>query len=489
VMRATASRAAGRVDSWSATPQQAPRRRDGGFMPESGLSAGFPSRIAPMLAVPATELPEPEPAWAAEFKWDGVRAVAYLSAGRLRLLSRSGRDMTRAYPELADLAHQAGAREMILDGEIAAFAAGRPSFAALQRRMHVAAPSARLLAAVPATYLAFDIMDLGGESLISEPYARRRDILEAQQLTSEQVHVPPSFRGGGEAVLAVSIRDGLEGVVVKRLDSPYRPGRRSPDWLKIKNRRFLDVVVGGISPGRGHRAGQIGSLLVGIPGPGGLAYAGRVGTGFTQPELRRLEQLFAPLRRDRPPFAGPVPPAQDVTWVEPRVVIEVSYAELTPDGILRAASYQGVAALSNGRGAGTLTAGTLTAGTSSAETLTLSGPVARTRPCRLPQGRARRYRPPRRRAHRCRPPQYRGHRCPPVRDQAHRYRRARSRARCRPAEARPGSWNRWPCQPPPRLLAPGPARHGGKRHGLPGSDQTKFRVPGILSTIPVTTRS
>jgi bifunctional non-homologous end joining protein LigD len=327
-------------------------------MPESGLSAGFPPRVPPMLAVPATGLPEPGPAWAAEFKWDGVRAVAYLAAGRLRLLSRSGRDMTGAYPELADLAGQAGAREMVLDGEIAVFAGGRPSFAALQRRMHVAAPSPRLLAAVPATYLIFDIMDLDGEPLISETYARRRDILEAQQLTGEQVHVPPSFPGGGRAVLAVSIRDGLEGVVVKRLDSPYRPGRRSPDWLKIKNRRLLDVVVGGISPGRGHRAGQIGSLLVGIPGAGGLAYAGRVGTGFTQPELRRLEQLLAPLRQDRTPFAGLVPPAQarDVTWVEPRVVIEVSYAELTPDGILRAASYQGIATRSNGRGAGTLPA-------------------------------------------------------------------------------------------------------------------------------------
>ena len=398
-------------------------------MPESELSAGFPARVAPMLAVPATELPEPESAWAAEFKWDGVRAVAYLSAGRLRLLSRSGRDMTRAYPELAGLAHQAGNREMVLDGEIAAFAAGRPSFAALQRRMHVAAPSPRLLAAVPATYLVFDIMELDGESLVGEPYARRRDILEAQQLTSGQVHVPPSFRGGGEAVLTVSIRDGLEGVVVKRLDSAYRPGRRSPDWLKIKNRRLLDVVVGGISPGRGHRAGQIGSLLVGIPGPGGLAYAGRVGTGFTQPELRRLQQLFAPLRQDRPPFTGPVPPAPGVTWVEPRVVIEVSYAELTPDGVLRAASYQGVA---NGRGAGTLT---------------LSAPAARTRPYHLPQGRARRYRPPQCRAHRCRLPQFRGHRCPPVRGQAHRYRRAPSRTRLH-SGARPGAWNRLPCQPP-----------------------------------------
>ena len=306
-----------------------------------------------MLAVPAAEIPEPESAWAAEFKWDGVRAVAYVSGGRLRLLSRSGRDMTPAYPELAGLARQAGAREMVLDGEIAAFTGGRPSFAALQRRMHVTAPAPRLLAAVPVTYLVFDIMDLEGTPLIREPYAQRRAILDAQRLASEQVHVPPSFPGGGRAVLAVSIRDGLEGVVVKRLDSPYRPGRRSAEWLKIKNRRILDVVVGGISPGRGHRSGRIGSLLVGVSGPEGLTYAGRVGTGFAQPELARLEQLLVPLRRDSPPFAGPVPPAQarDVTWVEPRLVIEVSYAELTPEGMLRAASYQSVKASG---GAGTL---------------------------------------------------------------------------------------------------------------------------------------
>jgi bifunctional non-homologous end joining protein LigD len=399
-------------------------------MPESEVSAGFPGRIPPMLAVPATGIPEPGSAWAAEFKWDGVRTVAYLSAGRLQLLSRSGRDMTRAYPELAGLARQAGTRETVLDGEIAAFAGSRPSFAALQRRMHVAAPGPRLLAAVPVIYLVFDIMVLDGKPLIRETYAQRRAILEAQQLASEQVHVPPSFPGGGKAVLAVSIRDGLEGVVVKRLDSPYRPGRRSAEWLKIKNRRVLDVVVGGISPGRGQRSGRIGSLLVGLPGPQGLTYAGRVGTGFTQPELRRLEQLLVPLRRDSPPFTGPVPPAQarDVTWVEPGLVIEVSYAELTPDGILRAASYQGVKA-SGGAG-----------------TLTLSGPAARTRPCRLPPGRAHRCRPPRYRAHRCRPARDRGHPCRPPPHRAHRCRRARCRARLH--RARSGAWNRWPSQPP-----------------------------------------
>jgi bifunctional non-homologous end joining protein LigD len=307
-----------------------------------------------MLAVPASEIPEPETAWAAEFKWDGVRAVAYVSAGRLRLVSRSDRDMTRAYPELADLGRQAGLGDMVLDGEIAAFTGGRPSFSALQRRMHVGAPAPHLVAAVPVTYLVFDIMYAGGQPLISEPYARRRAILEAQPLAGPHVHVPPSFPGGGHAVLGVSVRDGLEGVVVKQLDSPYQPGRRSPAWLKIKNRRLLDVVVGGISPGRGQRAGRIGSLLVGIPSGAGLVYAGRVGTGFTQPVLRALGEVLAPLRRDSPPFSGPIPPGQarNVTWVEPRLVIQVSYAEQTPDGILRAAAFQGLTANRNGPAAG-----------------------------------------------------------------------------------------------------------------------------------------
>ena len=175
------------------------------------------------------------------------------------------------------MARQSGTRDMVLDGEITAFDGGRPSFAALQRRMHVGAPAPRLVAAVPVTYLAFDIMYADGQPLISEPYAQRRAILEVQPLACPHIHVPPSFPGFGQAVLAVTVRDGLEGVVVKRLDSPYQPGRRAPAWLKIKNRRLLDVVVGGISPGRGHRSGRIGSLArrnprwagPGLRGPGG----------------------------------------------------------------------------------------------------------------------------------------------------------------------------------------------------------------------------
>jgi len=404
-----------------------------------------------MLAVPAAEIPEPETAWAAEFKWDGVRAVAYMSAGRLRLLSRSDRDMTRAYPELAELARQAGPRDMVLDGEIAAFTGGRPSFAALQRRMHVGAPTPRLVAAVPVTYLVFDIMYSGGQPLISEPYAQRRAILEAQPLAGPHVHIPPSFPGGGHAVLAVSVRDGLEGVVVKRLDSLYQPGRRSPAWLKIKNRRLLDVVVGGISPGRGHRAGRIGSLLVGIPSGAGLVYAGRVGTGFTQPVLRALEEVLAPLRRDSPPFSGPIPPVQarNVTWVEPRLVIQVSYAEQTPDGILRAAAFQGLKATRNGPATGTLA---------------LTGPAGAARRYRLPPGRARRYRPLPGRARRYRPPPGRGHRYRPPPGRARQCRLVRRPARLPRARVRSPHRDRVPCQPPPRVLAPSPARWPAPGH-------------------------
>ncbi|HEY4854796.1 MAG TPA: non-homologous end-joining DNA ligase [Streptosporangiaceae bacterium] len=328
-------------------------------MPAPGESADFPALIPPMLAVPARELPAPEAEWAAEVKWDGVRAVAYVSAGGLRLVSRNGRDMTRAYPELAELAElagQAGARRMVLDGEIVAFARGRPSFAGLQRRMVAREPAPYLVAAFAVTYLAFDIMYLDGQQLAGRPYVERRAILEALGLASGHVHVPPSFPGGGRAVRAVSIQQGLEGVVVKRLDSPYLPGRRSASWLKIKNRRVADVTVGGISPGQGERAGQIGSLLVGVPAGPGLVYAGRVGTGFTRPEMGLLLARLAPLRRDSPPFTTPVPAAhaRNVIWVQPQLVIEVTFAEWTPGGILRAAAYRGMKVGGNRAGAGPL---------------------------------------------------------------------------------------------------------------------------------------
>lgn len=292
--------------------------------------------IKPMLAV-SGELPEDEQAWAAEFKWDGVRAIAYLHGG-VRLLSRNDRDVTGGYPELqADLA---GGREVVLDGEIVALdAEGAPDFGLLQSRMHVRAPSRALLAAVPVFYHAFDVLRLDGRATVRLPYEKRRGLLEELGVERGRVRVPPSFPGSAHVVLDVARQHGLEGVVCKRLDSPYLPGRRSELWRKVKITKMLDVVIGGWKQGEGRRRGTIGSLLLGVPDADGLRYVGNVGTGFTEHMLRELAALLAPLARAESPFAGAAPAAH---WVEPVLAGEVEYAGWTRDGHLRHPSWRGL---------------------------------------------------------------------------------------------------------------------------------------------------
>jgi bifunctional non-homologous end joining protein LigD len=298
-----------------------------------------------MLASPGA-LPADDAGWAYEMKWDGIRALAYIEDGRLRLASRTGRDITAAYPELAALG-PAGGVPLLLDGEIVAFEDGRPSFAQLQQRMHVtsAVQAARLSGSIPVSYLIFDVLHADRHPLLNRPYQQRREILEALDLDDGSWQVPPSFTGYAAAdVLGVSREHGLEGIVAKRLDSPYRPGRRSPEWRKVKNIYRQAVVVGGWKPGEGDRTGQIGSLLVGVQGSGGLDYAGHVGTGFTQQTLGLLAARLAPLQQPDSPFAGTVPRehARGAVWVQPSLVVEVAFAAWTPEGRLRAASYQGL---------------------------------------------------------------------------------------------------------------------------------------------------
>lgn len=307
--------------------------------------APLPDRLAPMLAVPGA-LPGDDAGWAYEMKWDGVRALAFVEDGRLRMASRTSRDITVAYPELAALGPAAGL-DLLLDGEVVAFADGRPSFALLQQRMHVtsAKQALRLSGAVPVSYLIFDVLHADGHPLLDVPYERRRELLETLDLDSGSWQVPPSFTGYAAAdVLGVSQQHGLEGIVAKRLSSPYRTGRRSPEWRKVKNLHRQEVVVGGWKPGEGARAGQIGSLLVGVQGPGGLAYAGHVGTGFTQQTLDLLASRLDPLREAASPFAEEIPRdhARGAVWVRPLLVIEAAFAIWTPEGRLRAASYQGL---------------------------------------------------------------------------------------------------------------------------------------------------
>lgn len=307
---------------------------------------GLPGRIRPMLAITA-ELPPDDGSWAHEMKWDGLRAIAYAQNGSLALVSRNGRDITRTYPDLGGLAAALPAAGAVLDGEIVALGTGpAPSFESLQARMNIgdAAQAQRLAAQVPVTYLAFDLLYLDGKLLLQVPYRDRRALLDELAVHGPGWQTPPSFAGeSGADVLRVSILQGIEGLVAKRLDSRYVQGR-SASWRKIKNIRRQEAVVGGWKPGAGGRAGQIGSLLIGVYGPAGLSYAGHVGTGFSQQVLAMLGQRLASLRRGTSPFATGVPreDARSAVWAEPVLVIEVAFAQWTAAGRMRQPSYKGL---------------------------------------------------------------------------------------------------------------------------------------------------
>ena len=303
---------------------------------------GSPRLIKPMLASLRPGLPADDDRYGWEFKWDGVRAIAYAGGGRLRLVSRNGTDMTASYPELGVLAEQV--REpVIVDGEIIAIRGGRPDFGLLQPRMHVRRPPERLVRDVPVHLYLFDLLQAGAELLLALPYTARRERLAELGLDTGPVRTPPWYRGGAADVLAASRAHGLEGVVGKLLASAYHPGQRR-DWIKVKNTRHAEVIIGGWTPGRGHRGDTIGSLLLGVSDRGQLRYAGHVGTGFTQAMLSDLARRLHPLRRGTSPFTTPVPAphARDAQWVEPRLVGEVAFTEWTGDQVLRHPSWRGL---------------------------------------------------------------------------------------------------------------------------------------------------
>jgi len=307
----------------------------------------LPERIEPMKATLA-KLPRDDDGWAFEIKWDGVRAVAYCRTGHVDLQSRTMRDITRQYPEIAAIALELEGREAVLDGELVAFGPdGRPSFQQLQRRMHVASAEEvrKRRADVPVTFVIFDLLHLDGESLLALPYAERRERLESLGLDGESWRTPASHAGDGQAMLDLSKSQGLEGIVGKRLDSPYLPGKRSRYWLKIKNVRAQEVVVAGWLPGKGRRGGGIGALLAGYyEGEGEerhLRFAGKVGTGFSEKELGMLAERLGPLRRETTPFEGRQPERAAI-FAEPELVAEVEFAEWTSAGTMRHPSYKGL---------------------------------------------------------------------------------------------------------------------------------------------------
>jgi bifunctional non-homologous end joining protein LigD len=343
VLFATGSRADGRAEAnWMIHRERLP----------------LPSGVKPMLAARGRPAAGDLDNWAIEMKWDGVRALAFCENGRTAIASRTGKDISRTYPDLLGLARAVGHRQALLDGEIVAFGpGGQPDFEALQPRMHVssAAQAERLAVTTPVTFLAFDILQLDGRSLLAVPYSERRRILQPLIPNDPSWLIPPQFSGPDlDAVLAASLSSGLEGVVAKRLDSRYEPGDRSGNWLKIKNLLRQEVVIAGWKPGKGNREGRIGSLLVGVYDDGALLYCGHVGTGFTDVAMRMLEERLRPLRRGDSPFDGAatgssvpgstVPPeyARPAIWVEPRLVIDVEFDRWTRAGRMRAPAYRGL---------------------------------------------------------------------------------------------------------------------------------------------------
>jgi bifunctional non-homologous end joining protein LigD len=304
----------------------------------------MPDRIVPMMARLA-KLPRDDSKWAYEIKWDGVRAICYCQGGRIRLESRNLRNVTSQYLELRGIGRALGSQEAVLDGEIVAFDEDeRPNFGLLQHRMHVGSESTvrRLMKTIPVVYLVFDVLYLDGRSTMELPYEERRELLEGLELEGSHWRTPSYHVGDGEAMVEASREQGLEGIIAKRLGCPYEPGRRSGNWLKVKNRPSQEVVVGGWLPGQGRREDRIGSLAVGYYDGDELRYAGQVGTGFKEDDLHKLSDLLTPLRRGTSPFSKKRQPPKGVVFAEPKLVIEVEFANWTRTNTLRAPAYKGL---------------------------------------------------------------------------------------------------------------------------------------------------
>ena len=298
--------------------------------------------MRPMLASRGDSIPKGA-GWLHEVKWDGMRVLAEVRDGRLRLWSRNENDVTVSFPELADIGVLAG-RDVLLDGEVVAMANGIPQFSALADRMHVSsvARAHELARANPVTLIVFDLLHLDGRDLTGEPLSVRRAELESLGIGSAHWQVPPTY-DDGQMLLTATEQQGLEGVVSKKRTSTYHFGRRSKDWLKFPTRPTLSYVVGGWRHETGSES-RLGALLVGQPTPNGLSYRGRVGSGIAGKKAQELLQMLEPLHSDTSPFCDEVPrvDAAGTVWVRPDVVVEVAALGVTPGGRLRQPSYQGV---------------------------------------------------------------------------------------------------------------------------------------------------
>jgi bifunctional non-homologous end joining protein LigD len=300
-------------------------------------AGGRHREYAPMMSTLASEVPKGE-GWLFEVKWDGYRALAYVRGGETRLVSRNRNDLTERFAGVARAISQAvKSPDCVLDGEVCALdEEGRATFSAMQQGK----PGTTYL------YVVFDLLELDGEPLIELPLVERRRRLEKLiDRRNRTVQISEVFEDG-EALLEAAKQQRFEGIVAKRADSRYQPGRRTRDWLKIKTHGRQEFVIAGYTKGQGRRASSFGSLVLGAFEGGELRYVGNVGTGFDEREIERLLAKLRPLERETPPFPSvpkmPRVKKGDVVWVEPTLVAEIEFVEMTHDGHLRAPVYKGL---------------------------------------------------------------------------------------------------------------------------------------------------
>jgi bifunctional non-homologous end joining protein LigD len=278
--------------------------------------------------------------WLLERKLDGERCAARLGAGGVRLESRTGRDLTDTYPEVRAAVAAQRADSLLLDGEVVAYDGDQTSFSRLQQRLGVTSPPPALLATHPVVYCVFDLLEVDGEDVRGLPLVERRDRLVRSIRPDGALQLTEAWQDDSERRFAEACRAGWEGLIAKRADAPYSPGR-SRDWLKLKCTWEQEFVVGGYTDPAGSRA-DFGALLVGYHEDGRLRYAGKVGTGYTAARLRDLGARLRELETQESPFVDARPVPRGTHWTRPELVAQVGFAEWTGDGRLRQPRFLGL---------------------------------------------------------------------------------------------------------------------------------------------------
>jgi bifunctional non-homologous end joining protein LigD len=294
----------------------------------------------PLMLATLTDRREFGDDWLLERKFDGERCVARKDGGEVKLESRTGKDLSGTYPEVRAAVAAQHAPSLLLDGEVVAYEGAQTSFSRLQQRLGVREPSPELATKFPVVYCVFDLIEVDGDDLSDRPLLERRARLEKEIRPRQALRLSEAWRGDSQLRFAEACRSGWEGLIAKRADAPYEPGR-SRDWLKLKCTWEQEFVIGGYTDPAGSRT-DFGALLVGYREDGRLRYAGKVGTGYTAAALRELGARLRELETPESPFVDVRPIPRGTHWTRPELVAQIGFAEWTSGGRLRQPRFLGL---------------------------------------------------------------------------------------------------------------------------------------------------